>query len=60
MLEGIHGRVRHLERKGKLKEVQRRQSRSLKRNTNEIRKMWQNKNVRKEHSEGKSYQEDLW
>ena len=36
------------------------QSKNLRKNISKIKKMWQNKNMRKGHSEEESCQEDLW
>ena len=40
--------------------MQRKQSKNLRKNISKIKKMWQNKNMRKGHSEEESCQEDLW
>ena len=56
MMEEIYSRSRYLGRK----EKQRRQQRSLKRNTQEIWKMLEDKKKKKEHSEEENCQEDSW
>jgi len=40
--------------------MQKRQSKSSKKNTSEIWKMWQNKNIRKEHLGEENCHGDLW
>jgi len=39
--------------------MQKKQSKNSKRNIGEIWKIWPNKNMRKEHSEGENYQKGL-